>query len=150
MTPAASAHGDTSGYNLGRFLQAQEGIYATALAELQRGRKQSHWMWFIFPQVAGLGHSATSRRYAIQNREEGEHYLHHPILGKRLVECAQAVLQTTGRTAHEIFGSPDDIKLRSSMTLFASLPDADPVFAQVLDKYFQGERDTRTLQLLEG
>jgi uncharacterized protein (DUF1810 family) len=105
-------------------------------------------MWFIFPQIAGLGHSAMSKRYAIGNREEAEHYLRHPVLGKRLVECAETVLHTMGRSVSEIFGSPDDVKLKSCMTLFASLPDSPSVFSEVLDKYFGGKRDARTLQLL--
>lgn len=140
--------------NLQRFVDAQEAlyaqatVYATALAELRRGQKRTHWMWFTFPQIAGLGFSATSKRYAIRDREEARHYLRHPLLGKRLVECAEIVLGTTGRSAAQIFGAPDDIKLSSCMTLFAALPDADPVFARVLDKYFQGKRDARTLQLL--
>jgi len=105
-------------------------------------------MWFIFPQIAGLGYSSTSKRYAIQNREEARHYLKHPVLGKRLIECSETVLSIKGRSASEIFGSPDDLKLRSCMTLFAALPDTDAVFASVLDKYFQGRPDTRTLELL--
>ena len=141
---------DTEPYNLRRFVEAQEGVYTVALAELQRGQKRTHWMWFIFPQITGLGHSAMSKRYAIENREEAEQYLRHPILGKRLIACAEAVLHTQGRSASQIFGSPDDVKLKSCMTLFASLPDATPVFSQVIDKYFQGKRDTRTLQLLEN
>ena len=148
MSSETTSIDDTRSYDLRRFVQAQEGIYREVLAELQRGQKRTHWMWFIFPQIAGLGYSATSKRYAIQNREEAEHYLRHPTLGKRLVECAETVLHTTGRSASQIFGSPDDMKLKSCMTLFASLPDAPLVFLQVLEKYFQGQQDTKTLQLL--
>ena len=136
-------------YNLHRFEEAQEGVYQEALAELQRGQKRTHWMWFIFPQIAGLGFSPTSKFFAIRNREEAEQYLRHPTLGTRLVACAEAVLHTQGRSASQIFGPPDDAKLRSCMTLFASLPNAPQVFAQILDKYFQGKQDTKTLQLLE-
>ena len=139
---------DTDPFNLRRFVQAQEPIYTNVLSELRSGSKRTHWMWFIFPQMAGLGHSSTAKHYAIQGREEAQHYLTHPILGKRLLECAATVLRSTGRSAGEIFGSPDDVKLRSSMTLFAALPAADAVFAAVLDKYFAGKPDPRTLALL--
>ena len=107
-------------FDLARFVDAQAGDYARALDEIRRGRKQSHWMWYVFPQFLGLGGSAMSRRYAIRSAAEATAYLEHPVLGPRLRECAGAVLANTGRTAHEIFGSPDDLKLRSSATLFAS------------------------------
>jgi uncharacterized protein (DUF1810 family) len=106
-------------------------------------------MWYIFPQVDGLGYSATSKHYAIKSMEEARAYLNHPVLGSRLLECADAVLAIEGRSASDILGYPDDLKLQSSMTLFASVAGPDSVFVRVLDKYFQGERDVRTLQLLE-
>src|SRR5689334_21514866 len=111
--------GDADPFNLRRFVQAQEPVYSSVLSELQSGRKRTHWMWFIFPQIAGLGYSATSKHYAIQSRAEAQHYLDHPTLGQRLLECSKTVLGITGRSAHDIFGAPDDMKLRSCMTLFA-------------------------------
>ena len=137
-------------FDLVRILQAQEGDYQTALSELRSGRKQSHWMWYVFPQFEGLGLSTISRRYSIKSRAEAEAYLAHPILGPRLVECAQAALDVNGRSALELFGSPDDLKLRSSATLFALVSPPDSVFQRVLDKYFQGERDARTIALVVG
>jgi len=136
-------------FDLSRFTKAQEGVYDTALAELKSGQKRSHWMWYIFPQIDGLAHSSTAKYYAIKNIEEARQYLNHPVLGARLVECAEAVLSIEGRSVSQIFGYPDDLKLKSSMTLFASVPDSNPVFVRVLDKYFSRERDDRTLQLLE-
>ena len=135
-------------YDLNRFLYAQEGIYEDALDELKGGRKRSHWMWFIFPQIDGLGRSQTAMHYAIKHAEEARAYLDHPVLGKRLLQCTEAVLAIEGRTASEIFGSPDDVKLRSSMTLFAVASGQGSVFQRVLDKYYRGEKDDRTLQLL--
>ena len=135
-------------HDLSRFEQAQEGDYARALTEIRRGRKRSHWMWYIFPQLEGLGLSPVSRRYAIKSLGEAEAYLSHPVLGPRLVECAQAVLSVEGRSALEIFGAPDEMKLRSCATLFAHVSPAGSAFHQLLDTYFQGERDGRTLQLL--
>lgn len=135
-------------YDLYRFVRAQEAAYDRALAELRAGRKRSHWMWYIFPQVAGLGFSATSRHYAIKSLEEAKAYLAHTLLGPRLIECAEAALQVDGRSAHEIFGSPDDLKLRSSATLFAQVSPEGSVFHRLLDKYFQGQPDTATLRLL--
>jgi len=135
-------------HRLERFVEAQDGgVHAQALSELRNGRKTSHWMWFVFPQVAGLGSSSTSQRYAIGSLAEARAYLDHPVLGPRLVECAEAVLTHPDRSAREIMGSPDDAKLRSSMTLFA-LAGSDPVFQQVLDVFFAGERDPRTVELL--
>ena len=141
----------TSGdpYNLDRFVQAQEGTYAQALSEIRSGRKRSHWMWFVFPQFDGLGLSATSRQYAIKSVAEAEAYLAHAILGPRLLEISTAALNVAGRTALEIFGSPDDMKLRSCATLFATVSPAGSVFDQLLERYFGGERDQRTLRLLE-
>ncbi|MGZ5051125.1 MAG: DUF1810 domain-containing protein [Methylobacter sp.] len=135
-------------YNLSRFTEAQQNSYRNALVELQAGRKQSHWMWFIFPQIDGLGHSATAKYYAIKSREEARQYLNHPVLGHRLLECVTALLSLEGRPAAEIFGYPDDLKLKSSMTLFAAVA-SEPLFAEVLDKYYNGQRDMATLQLLE-
>ena len=133
--------------NLDRFVEAQAGIYDQALAEIRAGRKRSHWMWYVFPQLAGLGNSPTSVRYGIANRDEAAAFLAHPILGPRLLQCAEAVLQIDGRSAFEIFGSPDDLKLRSCATLFAVVsPDAS-VFHRIIDKYFDGQRDPRTIEL---
>ena len=138
-------------HDLDRFVEAQgNGVHARALAELTAGRKVSHWMWFVFPQVAGLGHSSTSQHYAIGSLSHARAYLEHPVLGARLVECAQAVLSHAERTARQIMGAPDDLKLRSSMTLFALATDSQPVFQQVLDTFFAGERDPRTLELVAG
>ena len=135
-------------YNLQRFIDAQSTTYATALAELKAGRKQSHWMWFIFPQLAGLGRSATAQRYAIANIKEARAYLEHPVLGPRLIECAQALPVWRERTATQIMGSPDDMKLHSSMTLFAVAAPQQRVFAEVLQAFFAGQADERTLELL--
>ena len=133
---------------LQRFLDAQATAYPTALAELKTGRKRSHWMWYIFPQIQGLGVSSTARHYAIRDAAEAAAYLAHPVLGARLVEIAQALLTLPGGNATRVMGTPDDLKLRSSMTLFAAVPGADPVFQAVLDKYFGGAPDERTRQLL--
>jgi uncharacterized protein (DUF1810 family) len=137
-------------FALSRFLSAQEGVYEQALSEIKSGLKRTHWMWFIFPQIAGLGFSTTSQFYGIKTIEEARAYLNHPVLGTRLRECAEAALAVTGRSASSIFGSPDDIKLRSCATLFAKV-DAEPdsVFDRLLVKYFQGKKDGKTLQLLE-
>lgn len=135
-------------YDLARFVEAQRGSYERALAEIASGRKRSHWMWYVFPQIAGLGLSPTSRRYAIRSKLEAEAYLRHETLGKRLVECAEAALAVGGRSAHEIFGSPDDLKLRSSATLFAAVSPAGSVFHRLLEKYFDGVPDEATLQIL--
>jgi uncharacterized protein (DUF1810 family) len=148
MTGEKNAGGRDDPFDLNRFVEAQGGIYDTALAELRNGKKRSHWMWFVFPQIAGLGFSPTSRMYAIKSLEEARAYLNHPVLGPRLRECAEAVLAVEGSSASAIFGYPDDMKLKSSMTLFACVEGSDPVFARVLDKYFDGEQDSKTLQLL--
>lgn len=134
--------------DLQRFIDAQERDYADALAEIKKGRKRTHWMWYIFPQIQGLGFSEMSKRYAIKDLDEAEAYINHPVLGQRLIEICSELLKLQSNGAHEIFGSPDDMKLRSSMTLFASLPDAYPVFKSVIDKFFNGEMDNATLQLL--
>jgi uncharacterized protein (DUF1810 family) len=135
-------------HNLSRFVQAQEGVYEQALSEISSGRKQSHWMWYIFPQFDGLGFSATSKQYAIKSVAEAEAYLSHPVLVPRLKECAEAALRVQGRTAFAIFGSPDNMKLKSCATLFARVSPPGSVFDQLLDKYFQGGREGKTLRLL--
>ncbi|MEO6587919.1 MAG: DUF1810 domain-containing protein [Pyrinomonadaceae bacterium] len=135
--------------DLKRFLDAQENDFERALAEIKRGRKQSHWMWYVFPQIKGLGSSETSRFYAVKTKAEAELYLAHPVLGARLVEISEALLEIEGKTANQIFGSPDDMKLKSSMTLFGAFKNANPVFRSVLDKYFDGTNDLRTLQLID-
>ncbi|RZK25673.1 MAG: DUF1810 domain-containing protein [Hymenobacter sp.] len=134
--------------DLTRFLDAQAAAYPQALAEIQAGRKRSHWMWFIFPQIQGLGFSSTSKHYAINDLAEATDYARHPVLGKRLVEISTALLGLAGSDANRIFGDPDDLKLKSSMTLFAAVPEADPVFEAVLAKFFRGSCDAKTLQLL--
>jgi uncharacterized protein (DUF1810 family) len=135
-------------YDLSRFIEAQEPIYATALRELEHGRKQSHWMWFIFPQIAGLGHSPTSQRFAISSLEEARAYLAHPLLGSRLIECTHTINAVRNRTAHQIFGSPDDMKLRSSMTLFREAANDPSPFKTAIERYFDGKADQRTLDIL--
>ncbi len=137
-------------HDLNRFVLAQEGDYEQALPEIRAGRKRSHWIWYIFPQIDGLGFSSMSRRYAIRSLDEARAYLDHPVLGPRLLECAEAALGIEGRSAHDIFGSPDDMKLRSCATLFAAVTPADSPFARLLDRFYDGERDARTLQLLEA
>jgi uncharacterized protein (DUF1810 family) len=149
MTKNGEASGRDDPYDLSRFVQAQERIYDRVLAELKSGQKRSHWMWFIFPQIDGLGHSATTKHYSIKNVEEARQYLEHPVIGKRLLECSETVLAVEGRSVSEIFGYPDDLKLRSSMTLFASVAESGSVFERVLEKYFQGQGDPSTLQILK-
>ena len=136
--------------DLGRFVDAQDrgGSYATALAELRAGRKTSHWMWFVFPQVAGLGHSAMARAYAIGSLTEARDYLAHPVLGPRLLDCTRAVLGHRGRTAEQVFGGIDAVKLRSSMTLFTRADPGEAAFSEVLDTFFGGRPDARTDELL--
>jgi len=135
-------------YDLARFVRAQEPVYDQAMSEIRSGRKQSHWMWFIFPQFNGLGSSATSRLYAITSVAEAEAYLAHPVLGVRLQESVQAVLGVDGRSAHDVFGAPDDMKLQSCATLFAGVSPTGSVFEQLLDRYFGGERDHKTVALM--
>jgi uncharacterized protein (DUF1810 family) len=135
-------------YELNRFISAQKGVYDLVLAELRDGLKRTHWMWFIFPQIDGLGHSPTTRLYSIKGLDEARHYLGHPVLGARLVESAEALLAVSGLSASDIFGHPDDWKLQSSMTLFALVAEPGSVFERVLEKYYQGKRDARTLQIL--
>lgn len=137
-------------FDLARFVEAQEPDYARALDELRRGRKVSHWMWYVFPQAFGLGSSAMSERYAIRSTGEARAYLAHPVLGARLRACAAAVLANSGRSAHDIFGTPDDLKLRSSATLFAAVSPPDSVFQQIIDRYFGGQADPRTVHWLSS
>ena len=137
----------TDPFDLNRFVQAQNPVYRDVQAELSRGRKQSHWMWFIFPQVAGLGFSTMSQRYAIASPAEAEAYLAHPVLGPRLAECPGLLLAVEGRTIHAILGAPDDAKFRSSMTLFGAVSD-QLIFDQAIARYFAGERDGATLEIL--
>ena len=132
-------------FNLSRFVSAQEHIFDVALSELRRGRKESHWMWFIFPQLDGLGSSSTARKYAIRSLDEARSYLSHPILGPRLLKCCRAILSVQGKSAANIMGYPDDIKLRSSMTLFSLVAVSDSEFKEVIEKYFAGQKDPRTL-----
>jgi len=136
------------GKELEKFVAAQQHNYATALDEISSGRKQSHWMWYIFPQLDGLGFSEMAKRYGIRDLKQASAYLKHPLLGSRLTEISEALLTHEERSAHEIFGSPDDLKLRSSMSLFASVPSAPLVFQQVLDKFFSGHKDIKTLRIL--
>lgn len=135
-------------HDLNRFLRAQEGDYERALAEISAGRKRSHWMWYIFPQFAGLGSSATSQRYAIKSAAEARAYLDHPVLGPRLRACAEALLAHEGESAEAIFGFPDDRKLKSCATLFAAVSPAASIFHRLLEKYFDGEEDAATLRFL--
>lgn len=135
-------------FDLQRFLVAQESSYETAVRELRAGAKRSHWMWYIFPQVAGLGSSSMAERYAIGSRREAEAYLAHPVLGARLGQCAEALLSLAGKTAEQVMGYPDHLKLNSSMTLFAAVSAPGSPFQQVLDRYFAGTADPRTTAFL--
>ncbi|MBR0927402.1 DUF1810 domain-containing protein [Bradyrhizobium diazoefficiens] len=137
----------TDPFDLERFVRAQDPVFRAVEGELARGRKQTHWMWFIFPQIAGLGVSAMSQRYAIGSRAEAEAYLAHPVLGARLVECTGLILGVEGRSINAILGAPDDAKFRSSMTLFGAVSD-QPIFGDALARYFAGERDSATLEIL--
>ena len=135
--------------NLKRFIEAQEADYQIALSEVRKGRKQSHWMWYIFPQIQGLGFSETSKFYAIKNINEAEEFLNHPVLGSRLVHICNELLKLKSNDANKIFGSPDDLKLKSSMTLFSSLHNTNPVFQLVLEKFFNGTKDNKTLRIID-
>jgi len=137
-------------FDLHRFLNAQDNVYDHVLAELRNGSKRTHWMWFIFPQIDGLGFSTTTRHFAIKSIEEARGYLSHPVLGTRLRECAEAVLAVQGRSVSDIFGDPDDMKLQSSATLFAQIAGPDSIFARLLDKYFQGMKDIKTITILNN
>jgi uncharacterized protein (DUF1810 family) len=136
--------------NLQRFLDAQEKSFGLALSEIQSGKKRTHWMWYIFPQIRGLGNSETSKYYAIKDMKEADAFLSHPILGSRLITICRSLLDQPVNNANKIFGSPDDLKLKSSMTLFSSLPNTRPVFQSVLDKFFNGMVDSRTLEILSN
>lgn len=135
-------------FDLQRFVDAQDPVYADVRAELRAGRKRTHWMWFVFPQLVGLGHSSMAQRYAIASRAEAEAYLRHPLLGARLRECAGLVNAVEGRSIEQIFGAPDDLKFHSSMTLFAAVAHGDEIFAEALRRYFEGRPDAYTLQKL--
>jgi uncharacterized protein (DUF1810 family) len=135
-------------YDLQRFIQAQDPVYDEVCGELRNGRKESHWMWFIFPQLRGLGHSQMAVKFGIASREEAEEYLKHPILGPRLRECSRLVNLVEGRSIRQILGHPDDLKFRSSMSLFASIAPEEQVFQEALQKYFGGEQDRLTVELL--
>lgn len=136
-------------YHLQRFVVAQGEVYETVISELRDGHKRSHWMWFVFPQLDGLGFSSTAKFYAIQSLEEAKAYLQHNVLGQNLLECTHTVLAVEGRSVHDIFGCPDDLKLKSCMTLFEFVDGPESVFGKVLDKFYAGERDEKTLQLLQ-
>jgi uncharacterized protein (DUF1810 family) len=140
----------TDAHDLQRFVEAQDGVMADVKRELRSGRKRTHWMWFVFPQIAGPGSSEMSRRYAISSREEAEAYLAHPTLGPRLRDCTEIVNRVEGRSATEIFGSPDDLKFRSSMTLFDAVADDPEPFGTALQRYYDGEPDPKTLAFLDG
>jgi uncharacterized protein (DUF1810 family) len=135
-------------YNLQRFLDAQERVYDSVLAELQAGRKSSHWIWFIFPQIAGLGHSGMAQKFAIASLNEAKAYLQHPVLSSRLRACTQLVLEVNGRSAEEIFGYPDYLKFRSCMTLFLTAVTDNTIFKDALLKYFDGKPDQLTMNVL--
>jgi uncharacterized protein (DUF1810 family) len=134
--------------DLSRFVEAQDPVYDQVVEELRAGRKRSHWMWFVFPQIDGLAHSATAKHYAISGLDEARAYLAHDVLGPRLFECSQLIADIDGRSIEDILGYPDNLKLRSSMTLFAQASGVNDVFTVVLHKYFDGEPDSRTLELL--
>ena len=144
---ASSNRSSHDPYNLERFVIAQERVFKLVLAELEAGTKMSHWMWFIFPQIRGLGRSSISLEYAISSRDEAQAYLQHPVLGPRLRECTRLVLQVEGRSATDIFDTPDDMKFRSSMTLFTQV-SPDDIFQRALQKYFNGVADRLTLERL--
>lgn len=133
---------------LSRFVSAQENVYQQVLTELEQGRKRTHWIWYIFPQIDGLGHSSMAERYAIKSLDEARAYLQHPVLGARLTECTEKVIAIDGKSVATIFGYPDDLKFRSSMTLFSSIAGSESVFSRALEKYFHGEKDSKTLALL--
>ena len=149
MTEAAGSAGDKDPFELSRFVKAQDRIYERVLRELKSGRKSTHWMWFVFPQIEGLGYSSTTQYYSIKSKEEARRYLDHPVLGKRLRECTETILALEDLSASSIFGYPDDLKLKSSMTLFASVAEGQSVFNRVLEKYYQGNPDERTVAILE-
>lgn len=134
---------------INRFIRAQENIYPQVVNELQNGKKTSHWMWFIFPQIEGLGFSSTSKYYSIKTIAEAKEYVMHPVLGKRLLECSTILLNIEGKSAESIFGYPDNLKLQSSMTLFSFTSPESTVFLNVLNKYFNNKKDQKTLDILK-
>jgi len=135
--------------NLSRFVEAQQNEYHQVLQELRNGKKTTHWMWFIFPQIEGLGQSSTAKYYSIKTIDEAKEYLAHPILGARLLECTNAILKIENKTANEIFGYPDNAKLKSSMTLFNFVSPEHKEFSEVLKKYFAAEQDEKTISILQ-
>lgn len=139
-----------SKFDLDRFVTAQESCYDTVMSELKAGDKRSHWMWFVFPQIDGLGTSATARHYAIKSMAEAKAYLSHPLLGIRLQECVALLLQINGKTAYQILSTPDDMKLQSCLSLFSLASPEEPSFKEALAKYYEGEMDVRTIQLLNN
>ncbi|MEO5893524.1 MAG: DUF1810 domain-containing protein [Ferruginibacter sp.] len=139
----------TTDQSLERFVKAQETDYAIALSEIKNGRKRSHWIWYIFPQIQGLGFSTTSKFYAIKDLDEAKAFMQHPLLGPRLISICHALLALPGNNAYVIFGDPDDVKLKSSMTLFSCLDNPDPVFQLVLDKFFNEKKDVNTLNIID-
>jgi uncharacterized protein (DUF1810 family) len=143
-----NTHQTTPG--LERFLEAQDRVYASVQQELATGDKTSHWMWFVFPQLSALGRSSIAKHFGIESKSEAVAYWQHPVLGKRLKECTQLVLAVRGKTAHEIFGSPDDLKFRSCMTLFAQVTRDEPVFSRAVERFFDGKLDAMTLSLLQS
>jgi len=148
MATASDTRSTDDPFDLSRFLKAHEADYEHALSEIRGGRKRTHWIWYIFPQIEGLAFSSMSRHYAIKSLAEAHAYLRHPVLGARLVECAEAVVAVEGRSIAQIFGSPDDLKLRSCATLFAAVSPAGSVFDRILEKYYHGVRDEKTLHLV--
>lgn len=147
MDGTANRDGSNDPFNLARFIEAQEDDYDTALREVRAGKKRSHWMWYIFPQIDGLAFSSTSKHYSIKSIDEAKAYLAHPVLGPRLVEIAEAAWRIEGRTATEVFDTPDDMKLRSCATLFGLVTPPGSVFHRLLDKYYDGQADGKTVQL---
>ena len=137
-------------YNLSRFIDAQETTYEGAMLELARGRKESHWIWYIFPQIVGLGNSETTKIFSIKSLEEGRAYLEHPVLGPRLVEACEILLTLKGTSINEVMGFPDDLKLLSSMTLFETFSESNSVFTRIIEIYFDSERDEATLEIIES
>lgn len=149
MSQSLAGKGGNHDFDLARFREEQDVVYASVIKELKAGKKRTHWMWFIFPEVEGLGQSSISRHYAIKSRQEANGYLSDPVLGKRLLECATALLEIEGKSAYDIFGYPDDLKLHSSMTLFFMIAPEQPVFGQVLQKYFSNNKDARTIEIFK-
>lgn len=139
-----------SEFKLERFVNEQEGVYADVISELRRGEKQSHWIWFIFPQIDGLGHSPTAKHFAIKSLDEAKAYLAHPVLGKRLQECCELLLDIESGTISEAFGFPDDMKLKSSMTLFSYIAGSDSIFDKVLQHHFASQLDALSLEIIAG